>query len=168
MVDPEGADKSNGVIVDADLPQSVLDAVRAGTPLLAITPTDGQSDGVAKQLAALCGFTYGGLVGSSRASWMGSWYFVRRHPLYDGLPADQAMSIHYQMKAGGSNGWLVDGDGVEIVAAYTRDHAREIGAGTFLATRGPARVVMHRATDMHPVLLRRFMANALLFLAPQA
>ena len=168
MVDPEGADKSNGVIVDADLSQSVLDAVRAGTPLLAITPTDGQSDGVAKQLAALCGFTYGGLVGSSRASWMGSWYFVRRHPLYDGLPVDQAMSIHYQMKAGGSNGWLVDGDGVEIVAAYTRDHAREIGAGTFFTTGGPARVVMHRATDMHPVLLRRFMANALLFLAPQA
>ena len=148
-----------------ELPSNVLEAVRAGTPLLAITPTDGQSNGVAKQLASLCGFTYRGLVGTSRASWMGSWYFVRRHALYDGLPVDQAMSIHYQVKAGGSNGWLVDGDGVEIVSAYTRDHAREIGAGTFLASGGGARIVMHRATDMHPVLLQRFLANALLFLA---
>lgn len=165
MVNSEGADISKGIVVDADLPSSVLDAVRAGTPLLAVTPTDGQSDGAAKQLASLCGFTYGGLVGSSRASWMGSWYFVRRHPLYDGLPVDQAMSIHYQAKAGGSNGWLVDGDGVEIVAAYARDHSREIGAGTFLASNGPAPVVMHRITDMHPVFLQRFLANALLFLA---
>ncbi len=165
MVNAEGADISNGVIVDAGLPSSVLEAVLAGIPLLAVTPRDGQSDGVAKQLASLCGFTYAGLVGSSRASWMGSWYFVRRHPLYDGLPVDQAMSIHYQVKAGGSNGWLVDGDGVEIVAAYARDHGREIGAGTFLASKGLARVVMHRITDMHPVLLRRFLANAMLFLA---
>lgn len=165
MVNAEGADISKGVVVDADLPPSVLDAVRAGTPLLAVTPTDGQSDGVAKQLASLCGFTYRGLIGSSRASWMGSWYFVRRHPFYDGLPVDQAMSIHYQAKAGGSNGWLVDGQGVEIVAAFSRDHAREIGAGTFLASKGRVRVVMHRVTDMHPVFLQRFLANALLFLA---
>ncbi|HEV2486477.1 MAG TPA: hypothetical protein VGT08_13165 [Terracidiphilus sp.] len=66
-----------------------------GTPLLAITPTDGQSNGVAKQLASLCGFAYRWLVGTSRASWMGSWYFVRRHALYGGLPVDQTMSIHY-------------------------------------------------------------------------
>jgi beta-galactosidase len=165
MVNAEGADISKGVIVDAELPSNVLDSVRAGMPLLAITPTDGQADGAAKQLASLCGFTYRGLVGSSRASWMGSWYFVRRHPLYDGLPVDQAMSIHYQVKAGGSNGWLVDGDGVEIVTAYTRDHAREIGAGTFTARKGAAQVVMHRVTDMHPVMLQRLLANALLFLS---
>ncbi|MGO4518000.1 hypothetical protein AB4Y89_19555 [Terriglobus sp. 2YAB30_2] len=27
-------------------------------------------------------------VGASPASWMGSWYFIREHPLYDGMPAD--------------------------------------------------------------------------------
>ena len=86
MVNPEGADISKGVIVDANLPQSVLYAVRAGTPLLAITPTDGQANGAAKQLAALCGFTYHGLVGSSRASWMGSWYFVRQTRCTMGCP----------------------------------------------------------------------------------
>ena len=164
-VDAEGADKSKGPIIDVSLPSEFMEAVRRGTPLLAVTPSDGQSDGVAKQLAALCGFTYKGLIGPSRASWMGSWYFVRKHPIYDGLPVDQAMSIHYQVKAGGSNGWHLDGDHVEIVAAYTRDHAREIGAGTFVATGGGARIVMHRITDMHPVLFRRLLANALLFLS---
>ncbi|HEV2486476.1 MAG TPA: hypothetical protein VGT08_13160 [Terracidiphilus sp.] len=51
------------------------------------------------------------------------------------------------------------------MAAYTRNHAREIGAGTFLASGGGAKIMMHRATNMHPVLLQRFLANAFLFLA---
>ena len=164
MVNAEGADVSKGVIVDVGLPQEVLDSVGAGTPLLAVTPSDGQADGVAKQLASLCGFTYRGLVGSSRASWMGCWYFVRRHPLYDGLPVDQAMSIHYQVKAGGANGWMVEAMEWRSSCAM-RDHAREIGAGTFVTDKGPARIAMHRVTEMHPVLLQRFLANALLFLA---
>jgi hypothetical protein len=75
------------------------------------------------------------------------------------------MSIHYQVKGGGSNGWLVDGPGVEIVTAYSRDHDRSIGAGTFTARLGATPLVMHRIVDMHPVLLGRFLANALLYLA---
>jgi beta-galactosidase len=94
----------------------------------------------------------------------GSWYFVRTHPLYEGLPVDQAMSIHYQVKGGGSNEWMIDGPGVEIVAAYSRDHDRNIGAGTFTAKLGPARIVLHRV-DMHPVFSQRFLANALMYLA---
>lgn len=106
-----------------------------------------------------------GMVGPLRASWMGSWYFVRQHPLYDGLPANQAMSIHYQVRSNTSNGWLVEGSGVEVVAAYARDHDRKIGAGTLLARAGEGRVVLHRITEMHPVFERRFVANALKFLA---
>jgi hypothetical protein len=142
-------------------------AVRAGTPLLAITPTDGQSIGVAKQLAALGAFTFHGMVGASRASWMGSWYFIRQHPLYDGMPVDQAMSIHYQVKGGGSNGWMVDGPSVEIPCAYARDHDRNLGAGTFTARVGATPIVMHRIVDMHPVLLRRWLANTLTWLSLQ-
>lgn len=165
-VDAEGAYKPGaGPLPESTLPMSVLSAVRAGTPLLAITPTDGQSVGVAKQLAALGAFQFHGMVGPSRASWMGSWYFLRRHRLYDGMPVDQAMSIHYQVKGGGSNGWLIDGPSVEIVAAYSRDHDRKIGAGTFTAKLGSTEIVMHRMADMHPVLFQRFLANALLYLA---
>jgi hypothetical protein len=164
-VDSEGAYKPGpGAIPESTLPQEALAAVQAGTPLLAVTPTDGQSIGVAKQLAALNAFQFKGMVGSSRASWMGSWYFVRKHPLYDGMPVNQAMSIHYQVKGGGSNGWIIEGPNVEIVAAYSRDHDRNIGAGTLTAKVGTSRVVLHRIVDMHPVLLQRFVANALLWL----
>jgi hypothetical protein len=165
-VDAEGAYKpGSGPIPEVTLPDAVMDAIKAGTPLLAVTPTDGQSIGVAKQLAALGAFQFHGMVGASRASWMGSWYFVRQHPLYDGMPSDQAMSIHYQVKGGGSNGWMVDGPNVEIPCAYARDHDRNIGAGTLASRVGNTRVVLHRIVDMHPVLFERFLANALLYLS---
>jgi hypothetical protein len=78
------------------------------------------------------------------------------------------MSIHYQVKGGGSNGWMVDGPNVEIVAGYSRDHDRNIGAGTLTARVGATRIVMHRIVDMHPVLLQRFVANVLLWLTEKA
>ena len=40
---------------------------------------------------------------------MGNWYFVREHPIYAGLPVNQAMGIHYQAKGRQSNGLLVEG-----------------------------------------------------------
>jgi len=95
---------------------------------------------------------------------MGSWYFIRKHPLYDGMPADQAMSIHYQVKGRGSNGWMVEGLSVGIPCAYARDHDRNIGAGTLTTRVGSTPVVLHRIVDMHPVLLERFMANAVAWL----
>jgi hypothetical protein len=147
-----------------ELAPGILDAVRAGTPLLAIPQADALSDGVAKQLAAAGAFTYNGSVGDFRAPWMGNWYFVRKHPLYDGLPVDQAMGIHYQAKGRESNGLLVEGPGVEIVAAYSRDHDRRIGAGTFTAKLGKGKVVYHRVPEMQPVMQARFLANALRWL----
>jgi hypothetical protein len=148
-----------GVLADG-----ILEAVRAGTPLLAIPQTDALSDGVARQLAAAGAFTYSGNVGDVRAPWMGNWYFVRKHPLYDGMPVDQAMGIHYQAKGQAANGLLVDGPGVEIVAAYSRDHSRVIGAGTFTTKLGAGKVLYHRVPEMQPVMQQRFLANALRWL----
>ena len=164
-VDAEGAYKPGpGPIKEFTLPNEVLEAVKQGTPLLACTPSEGQAIGVAKQLAQAGAFRFNGMVGPSRASWMGSWYFVREHALYDGLPANQAMSIHYQVKGGGSNGWIVEGENVEIVAAYSRDHDRKIGAGTLTTNLNGTPIVMHQITDMQPVLHRRFLANSLAWL----
>ena len=53
-------------------------------------------------------------------------YFDRDHPIYAGLPVNQAMGIHYQTKGRQANGLLVDGPNVEIIAAYSRDHDRNI------------------------------------------
>jgi beta-galactosidase len=143
---------------------AVLEAVRAGTPLLAIPQADTLSEGVAKQLAAAGAFTYKGTVGDYRAPWMGNWYFVREHPIYAGLPVNQAMGIHYQTKGREANGLLVDGPNVEIIAAYSRDHDRKIGAGTFTTKLGKAKVLYHRVPVLHPVLQPRFLGNALQWL----
>jgi hypothetical protein len=146
----------------------ILEAVRAGTPLLAIPQADTLSEGVAKQLAAAGAFTYNGTVGDYRAPWMGNWYFVREHPIYAGLPVNQAMGFHYQTKGRQANGLLVekhaDGADIEIIAAYSRDHDRNIGAGTFTTKLGTAKILYHRVPDLHPVLQQRFLANALAWL----
>lgn len=149
--------------------EAVLEAVKAGTPLLVIPQADTLSDGVAKQLADAGAFAYSGNVGDYRAPWMGNWYFVRKHLLYEGMPVDQAMGFFYQAPGREANGLLVDrapgGAEVEIVAAYSRDHDRRIGAGTFTTKLGKGKVVYHRVPTMHPVLQSRFLANALRWLA---
>ncbi|MCU1249384.1 MAG: glycoside hydrolase family 2 sugar binding protein [Edaphobacter sp.] len=147
---------------------AILDAVRAGTPLLAIPQADTLSDGVARQLAAAGAFTYNGTVGDYRAPWMGNWYFVRKHPLYAGLPVNQVMGFHYQTKGRQANGLLIEkhpsGAEIEIIAAYSRDHDRNIGAGTFTTTLDNTKILYHRVPDLHPVLQQRFLANALAWL----
>jgi len=143
---------------------AILETVRAGTPLLAIPQADTLSEGVAKQLAAAGAFTYKGTVGDFRAPWMGNWYFVRQHPIYSGLPVNQAMGIHYQAKGRQSNGLLVEGPNVEIIAAYSRDHDRNIGAGTFTTKLGGTKILYHRLPELHPVLQQRLLSNALAWL----
>jgi beta-galactosidase len=150
---------------------AVLEAVKEGTPLLVIPQTDVLSDGVAKQLAAAGAFTYSGTVGDYRAPWMGNWYFVRKHPVYEGMPVNQGMGIHYQVPGRQANGLLVDrapgGAEVEIVAAYSRDHDRRIGAGTFTTKLGKGKLLYHRVPEMQPVMQQRFLVNALRWLTTQ-
>ncbi len=150
------------------LQQGILEAVKAGTPLLAIPQADALSEGVAKQLAAAGAFTYHGPVGDFRAPWMGNWYFVREHALFDGLPQNQCMGIHYQAKGRQSNGLLVDGPNVEIVVGYSRDHDRRIGAGTFTTRLGGTKILYHRVPELHPVLQQRFLANAIAWLTSKS
>jgi hypothetical protein len=77
------------------------------------------------------------------------------------MPVNQAMGIHYAARGRQSNGLLVSGDNVEIIAAYSRDHDRRIGAGTFATKLGRGKVLYQRVPDLHPVLQQRFLANAL-------
>jgi len=162
--DADGADLARSSAAQPGLSASLLAAVRGGLPLLALPSGPGQAEGLARQLAGEGAFRFQGMVGTSRASWMGAWYFVRRHPLYEGMPIDQALGLHYQVKSGGADGWRVEGDGVEIVAGYGRDHDRHLGAGTLTARMGSTRLVLHQITGMHPALQRRFLANALRYL----
>jgi beta-galactosidase len=161
MADADGADVTRVVAVQSGLPAAVMAAVRAGLPLLAMPSNEGHAANMARQLSEAGAFRFDGMVGTSRASWMGAWYFVRAHPLYKGMPVNQALGLHYQVKSGGANGWRIAGDGVEIVAGYGRDHDRHLGAGTFTAKLGTTRLILHQIQGMHPALHRRFLRNAL-------
>jgi hypothetical protein len=148
-------------LVLGDLPPEVLAAVRAGTPLLAVVQEDGLADGVAKQLAALGLFNYAGQVGSLRAPWMGNWNYVRAHETFAGLPADMGLSVLHQVEGQPSNGLLIDGAGVEVIAAYSRDHDRQNGAASFIASKDAMRVLVHRLPDMAGPLQARWLSNAI-------
>jgi beta-galactosidase len=164
---PEPGEEAQ-IVALGHLQTGILDAVRAGTPLLAIPQTDTLSDGVAKELAAAGAFTYHGAVGDFRAPWMGNWYFVREHPLFDGLPQNCALGGFYQCKGRPSNGLLIDqasnGAPIEVIVGYSRDHDRNVGAGAFTTRLGKGKLLYHRCPDFHPVLQQRFLANALRWL----
>jgi hypothetical protein len=162
--DDVGADKRSRSIPPTTLPAEIVAAFSAGTPLFVLCTSDGQATGAGAQLASASGFRFDGMVGSSRASWMGTWFFVRKHPVYDGLPVDRAMSIEYQVKGSDSNGLIVSGDGIEIIAAYSRDHDRKIGAGTFTWTGRGRKLLFHRITEMHRVFHRRLLSNGIQYL----
>ncbi len=53
---------------------------------------------------------------------------------------------------------------VEIIAAYSRDHSRVIGAGTFTTRLGAGKIVYQRVPELQPVLQARFLSNALKWL----
>jgi hypothetical protein len=164
---PEPGEEAQ-IIALGHLQTGILDAVRAGTPLLVIPQTDTLSEGVAKELAAAGAFTYRGAVGDFRAPWMGNWYFVREHALFTGLPQNCALGGFYQCKGRPSNGLLVDqspnGAPIEVIVGYSRDHDRNVGAGTFTTRLGKGKLLFHRCPDFHPVLQQRFLANALRWL----
>lgn len=161
---PEPGEEAQ-IISLGHLQTGILDAVRAGTPLLAIPQTDTLSEGVAKELAAAGAFTYHGAVGDFRAPWMGNWYFVREHALFAGLPQNCALGGFYQCEGRPSNGLLIDqspnGAPIEVIVGYSRDHDRNVGAGTFTTRLGQGKIIFHRCPDFHPVLQQRFLSNAL-------
>ncbi len=160
---PRPGDKPR--LVPGALPAEVLAAVGSGVPLLALVPEDGLADGVARQLSGLGLFRYEGQVGNLRAPWMGNWNYLRAHPLFEGIPADTATSVLHQVEGQPSNGLLVDGEGVEIIAAYSRDHDRRNGAATLIARKAGMRALVHRMPDMVAPLQRRFLENAVRWLA---
>ena len=166
--DDAGADRRSRSIPPTALPAEIVAAFTSGTPLFVLCTSDGQAMGAGAQLASAAGFRFDGMVGSSRASWMGTWFFVRKHPVYDGLPVNRAMSIEYQVKGSDSNGLIVSGDGIEIVAAYSRDHDRKIGAGTFTWSGRGRKLLFHRITEMHRVFHRRLLSNGIQYLIQSA
>jgi hypothetical protein len=63
---------------------------------------------------------------------------------------------------------LIDGPDVEIIAGSSRDQDRRVGAGTYIAKLDKGRIIYQCSPDLNPVLQKRFLANALGWLATRA
>lgn len=146
------------------LPPEVLALVKQGTPLFLDAQMDWIADGAARDLAAAGAFQYEGMVGPCRAPWMGAWYFNREHPVYSGMPVNQALGVYYQVKGNSSGGWLVAGKDVEVITGYSRDHDRKVGAGVVLCKLGQGKIVLNRVPAMQKVLDQRFYHNVVQWL----
>ena len=146
-------------------PESVLPKVKGGMPLLLMLNDTSVASSAVALLAKNGAFKYSGLVGASRASWMGSWFFVREHPVYAGLPVNTVMKGYYQVNQAGQYGLLIDGPDVKIIAAYSRDHDRNVGAATFTSKLGQGLILIQTISGMQPVMLERWMSNAIVYLA---
>jgi len=155
---------TNSPLVPGRLPADAIAAVKTGTPLFVIAQEDGLADGIATQLAAEGAFGYDGQVGKFRAPWMGNWYFLRSHPVFDGMPVDREMGGYYQAHGRGANGLIVDGQDVDVLVGYGRDHDRRVGAGTFSALLGKGKLLFHRIPDFSDPLQQRFLGNAVAWL----
>ena len=159
-----------------DLEDAVLARLRRGASLLVLPEGEDAAAAYAKRLADGGVIIYRGLVGEARAPWMGSWCFARRHPVFDGLPADQALKSDYQISVDGTSGVLVDGRDVEVFLGYGRDHDRNVGTAGFAVRFGRGRAAFislpilaalkGRPDAMQPVMMRRLLSNIMRYLAP--
>ena len=159
-----------------DLDDTILMKVRRGASLLVLPDGEDAVAGYAKRLADAGVIQYRGLVGESRAPWMGSWCFARPHPVLEGLPSGQTLKSEYQIPVDGTAGVMVDGRDIEVFIGYGRDHDRNIGSAGFAARFGRGKVLFFglpvlaalkgRTDAIQPVVLKRLLANVLKYLAP--
>jgi beta-galactosidase len=154
-----------------DLRAAVERARLEGTRVVLLT--SGGSD--AERVAAFLGdqglVTYSGPVGPSGPSWMGFWFFGRKHALLAGLPSDCVLDWPYQITAG--NGLMLSGSGLETVVGYGKNHDPNVGVAAAVVPCGRGRLVLLALPGLmdafinsdsgrfQPVTAKRLIFNAL-------
>lgn len=150
----------------------LLDRVSHGLRLVIWPSSTGGADQAAAALGRLGAVTYAGALGGGGAPWQGSWYFVRRHWLLDGLPAPCAMDWRYQVSAPASGGLLLSGPGLEAAVGYGKSDDPRIGLGAVVIPHGLGQIVLFDLPGLqsalsgdgggiHPVVARRLLLNAI-------
>jgi len=155
----------------ADLDAAVERARRDGARVVLLTSGGRDADDIARYLAEERLLNFAGSVGASGPSWMGFWFFGRRHWLLDGLPSDCVLDWPYQIGQG--NGLMLSGRDVEAIVGYGKDHNPNIGVAAATIECGKGEIVMlaipglmnsflsGNADGFHPVTARRLIFNAL-------
>lgn len=149
-------DRNSSPQIPDDVVRRALDRVKNDGTRLVLWPDDNfRAENFVRQLREAQVIKGGESVGNLNAPWFGSWQFVRKHWLLDGLPADCAMDWRYGVSAfggpswlkdspGGSvtDGYLVDADGIEVAIGFGADHSTKVGASGFVVPYGKGQVIL--------------------------
>jgi beta-galactosidase len=156
-----------------------------GTRLVLWPDNNQRAEAFAKELAKANVVTYSGTVGNLGAPWFGSWKFVRKHWLLDGLPVDCAMDWRYGISAFNGPSWLhddpkgtncdgilMDAPGLDVFVGFGADHNTKVGTGGCLIPYGKGQIVFYCLPQLvrslapgnfaiSPVIADRLLGNAL-------
>ncbi len=172
--------------VSGGLLDSALERVKEDGTRLVLWPDDERgAEAFAKALAERHIVEYAGLVGNLNAPWFGSWFFVRKHWLLEGLPVNCAMDWRYGVSAFGGPQWLeenprgtstegllLDGPGIEAAVGFGADHNIHIGISGCVIPYGKGQIVLYCLPQMirslgpgnfaiNRVICQRLLGNAL-------
>lgn len=176
--------------LDSRISDGVLDSAlervkNDGTRLVLWPDNEKSADSFAKALARRNIVNYSGFVGNLGAPWFGSWYFVRKHWLLDGLPVNCAMDWRYGISAfngpswlhsepGGTDteGLLLDAPGMEAFIGYGADHNTKVGISGCVIPYGKGQIILYCLPQLvrslqpgefaiNPVIAQRLLSNAL-------
>ncbi len=142
-----------------------------GTRLVLLTSGGSDAASAAAALAAQNIVTYSGEAVGAGPSWLGFWYFGRRHWLLNGLPSDCVLDWPYQI--GNGSGLFLSGPNVDAIIGYGKNHDPKIGLGASVIKYGKGQIVLldlpgleHAfmtgdASSFQPVTAKRMIYNAL-------
>ena len=156
-------DRSPGAI---KVEKELLDRVaQDGTTLILIANDRQIAEGWAAALARENVIGFNGMLGPARASWMGSWYFVKKHPLFESLPVNTAFNWEYHTDVlglgdffedadvYGVDGMLLEGKNLEYVVGYSRSHDRRIGAAVAIISYGKGKIILSSIAGLYDALV---------------
>ena len=153
------------------LTAAIQRARRDGTRVVLLTSGGRDAGQIAAFLAAQGLVACSGSLGASGPSWMGFWFFGRKHRLLAGLPSDCVLDWPYQIASG--NGLLLSGSGIEPVIGYGKDHDPNVGIAAAIVRCGRGKIVLlalpglmnsfagGASSGFHPVTAKRLLFNAL-------
>lgn len=127
-----------------------------GTRLVLWPDSNFGAESFAKELGKLGVVKYNGNVGNLNAPWFGSWNFVRKHWLLDGLPTDCAMDWRWGVSAFSgpewlkdkprgsvTDGYLMDAPGMEVAIGFGADHNTKVGIGGCMIPYGKGQILFY-------------------------
>jgi hypothetical protein len=153
----KGQDRNSSPQIPSDVVQKALRRVRDEGVRLVLWPDDNfRAESFVRELVKAGAITSSGDVGNLGAPWFGSWFFVRKHWLLDGLPADCAMDWRYGVSAfggpawlkdtpggSGTDGFLMDARGMDVAVGYGADHNTKVGVSGCVIPYGKGEVVFY-------------------------